>query len=222
MMIKVDRLVRTRRKTVALVVERDGRLTVRAPLGLSERRIRDFVETHADWIARNQERERRVYVAPKDYQDGEKFLLLGKEYPLVIVPRQRANLVFTGTNFQLAKSALPRAQEAFVRWYKLQAYQEIQSRLQLLSTQLNLHYDKLRISSARTRWGSCSTRGTLSFTWRLIMAPSRVVEYVIIHELVHTRVKNHSKEFWDWVGKIMPDFKTHVRWLKKNGSHLTL
>jgi hypothetical protein len=221
MSIKVDHLVRTRRKTIALVVERDGKLTVRAPLRLSEARIREFVEAHANWIARNQKRVKQVAVAPKEYKDGEKFLFLGQAFPLVIVPRQKTYLTFDGTNFRLAKSAIPRAQEAFVRWYKVQAYQEIQARLQVLSTRYKLDYEKLRISSARTRWGSCSTKGTLSFTWRLIMAPPQVVEYVIIHELVHTKVKNHSKEFWGGVEKIMPGYKTCVRWLKKNGSYLT-
>jgi predicted metal-dependent hydrolase len=81
-------------------------------------------------------------------------------------------------------------------------------------------YQKIRISSARTRWGSCSSRGTLSFTYRLVMAPPDVVDYVVMHELVHTQVRNHSKTFWNKVQELMPDYKTRLAWLKKNGKYL--
>jgi len=78
----------------------------------------------------------------------------------------------------------------------------------------------IRISSARTRWGSCSSRGTLSFTYRLVMAPPDVVDYVVLHELVHTQIHNHSKTFWNKVAKLMPDYKPRLAWLKKNGKYL--
>jgi hypothetical protein len=83
-----------------------------------------------------------------------------------------------------------------------------------------LRYQNIRISSARTRWGSCSSRGTLSFTYRLIMAPAEVVDYVVMHELVHTQIKNHSKIFWNKVGELMPDYRNRLAWLKKNGKFL--
>jgi predicted metal-dependent hydrolase len=83
-------------------------------------------------------------------------------------------------------------------------------------------YRKIRISSARTRWGSCSTNGTLSFTWRLVLAPSEVIDYVVVHELAHTQIKNHSPKFWRRVVEIMPEFKRYITWLKKNGRFLTL
>jgi len=81
---------------------------------------------------------------------------------------------------------------------------------------------KIRISSARTRWGSCSTRGTLSFTWRLILAPQDVVDYVVVHELCHLRELNHSKNYWALVEEIMPDYKVRRAWLKKHGGTLKL
>ena len=221
MPIPIDKLVRSRRKTIALIVQRDGTLTVRAPLRMAEVRIREFVETHADWIARNQATVRAaVPLPPKRYEAGEKFLFLGQSYPLMIVSRQRPGLTFDGHAFRLAKSALPKAEEAFVRWYKGQAALLLLERVQFQAGKYGFHYQKIRISSARTRWGSCSTSGTLSFTYRLVMAPLQVVDYVVVHELVHTQVKNHSKTFWGRVGEIMPDYKVRRAWLKKNGQHL--
>jgi hypothetical protein len=83
----------------------------------------------------------------------------------------------------------------------------------------NFHYQKIRLSSARTRWGSCSARGTLSFTWRLIMSPPEIIDYVVIHELAHTIHHNHSPQFWGLVGSILPDYAEKRKWLKHN-SHL--
>jgi predicted metal-dependent hydrolase len=221
MSISIDRLVRSRRKTIALVIERDGNLTVRAPLKMAEVRIHAFVETHADWIKKNQAKVRgSLPVSPKRFVEGEKFLYLGQSYPLFIVPRQRTALVFSGTAFRLSKTALPGAPEAFVRWYKEQATLLLFERVLTLSKEYGFKYQRLRISSARTRWGSCSSLGTLSFTYRLVMAPPQVVDYVVLHELVHTQVRNHSRTFWDRLGKLMPDYKQRLAWLKKNGKFL--
>lgn len=223
MPIPIDRLIRSRRKTIALIVRPDGSLEVRAPQGLAESRIREFVESHADWVRKQKARASEFTLPlPKQFSEGEKFPYLGKEYPLKIVPRQRQALMFDGKEFRLAKTALPKAREAFIRWYKAQAAKVLSERIPAQAAAHGYKYGSIRVSSARTRWGSCSTRGTLSFTYRLIMAPSSVVDYVVLHELVHLKIKNHSKVFWAQVGNLMPDYKKHVNWLKKNGKFLTL
>jgi predicted metal-dependent hydrolase len=221
MPIPIDKLVRSRRKTVALILERDGRLTVRAPLHLSAPRIQEFVESRTDWIAKNRARLQAAPLAPaKSYADGEIFVYLGQAYPLIVVPFQHPALTFDGASFRLAKSALPKAAELFERWYKQQARLFLTGRVLALATKHAFRYQKIRISSARTRWGSCSSRGTLSFTYRLVMAPPDVVDYVVMHELVHTQIHNHSKTFWNKVGELMPDYKPRLAWLKKNGKFL--
>jgi predicted metal-dependent hydrolase len=218
MPIPIDKLIRSNRKTIALIVQPDGTLTVRAPMRMPEARIREFVETHSDWISRARTKVRKaVPVRPKSFNEGDKFPFLGQAYPLKIVPNQRARLVFDGQAFKLAKTALPKAEEAFIGWYKKQAAAFLAEWVPLRARKNGFHYKKIRISSARTRWGSCSSSGTLSFTYRLIMAPIQVVDYVIVHELVHTQVGNHSKIFWRRVGEVLPDYKTHLNWLKKNG-----
>lgn len=219
----VDRLVRSRRKTLALVVRPDGTLEVRAPLKIPEMRIREFVEQHATWIAKHQERARRHARPPiRRYAEGEEYPFLGRSFPLEIVPRQRSALTFDGVSFRLAKSALPKAKEAFVRWYKAQALEILSERVKSFAARHGFTYQKIRISSARTRWGSCSSKGTLSFTWRLVMAPPETVEYVVVHELVHTKIHDHSKKFWAAVAEILPEYKKHVAWLRKNGKGLSL
>jgi hypothetical protein len=223
MSVAIDRLVRSRRKSIAIFVRPDGTVEVRAPLEIPEASIRAFVEKHADWVRKHQKRAQKYAPPPpKRYEEREKFLFLGREYPLQIVPRQRTALTFDGQAFRLARSALPRAEEAFTRWYKAQAALVLSLRLSVLAKQHGFKYEKVRITSARTRWGSCSAKGTLSFTWRLVMAPPEVVDYVIVHELAHTKVANHSKEFWALVETIMPGHKAYRAWLRKNGKFLTL
>ena len=222
MTIQIDQFTRSRRRTIAIQVRPDGQVFVRAPLRASEKLIREFVDSKADWIRQKQaEALRRVPLVVKHYQVGERFLFLGREYTLGIVKKQRAALTLDG-RFSLSEAAQPRARKAFEQWYKAQALKVMGERVQLYAAKHGFKPGRVRISSARTRWGSCSSRGTLSFTWRLVMAPLEVIDYVVIHELVHLKVKNHSKTFWGSVAALMPDYKRHVTWLKKNGGLLTL
>jgi predicted metal-dependent hydrolase len=223
MPLSIDRLVRSRRKTIALIVHPDASLEVRAPRQMTEQNIREFVDGHSDWIHKQQTRARKYAPPPpKQFTDGETFLFLGQSYPLNIVAHQRPALIFDGASFRLAKSALPKAKEYFVRWYKVQAMEILSERAKMLATKYGFMFQKIRISSARTRWGSCSSKGTLSFTWRLVMAPPEIVEYVVVHELVHTKIHNHSKKFWAGVADILPEYKQRVVWLQKNGKGLSI
>jgi predicted metal-dependent hydrolase len=223
MSVPIDRLIRSRRKSVAVIVRPDGTLEVRAPLGLAEGRIQEFVKSHAEWIQKQQKRARLA--APpsvKTYSNGEEFLFLGRSHPLRIIPHQRPALAFDGGTFQLARSAKPKAKEYFARWYKARAQEMLTAQVNALAAQRGFTFQKMRISSARTRWGSCSSKGTLSFTWRLMMAPPEIVDYVVVHELVHTQIHNHSKIFWQGVAKLLPDYKQRRTWLRKNGKYLSL
>ena len=107
-------------------------------------------------------------------------------------------------------------------WYKGKAKAYIEERVRHYSGVLNLYPEHVRIGSARSRWGSCSHKNHLSFTWRLIMAPHSVIDYVVIHELAHIKEKNHSNRFWNLVEEIVPDYGTHRKWLRKKGHLLNI
>ncbi len=218
----VDQLIRSKRKTLALIVQRDGSVIVRAPVSASEALIRQFVESKRAWIlekkAQAQEQPPRVV---RKFADGEKFLYFGQEYPLSVVNGAEAGLRFEA-GFFLNQNSQSEAPLLFENWYKAAARQALTERTRFYAQKFGLKYEKVHISSARTRWGSCSARGTLNFTWRLVMAPLEVIDYVIVHELAHLRVKNHSAAFWAEVAKMMPDYKIRRDWLKKNGRALIL
>jgi predicted metal-dependent hydrolase len=222
MPVEIDQLIRSKRRTLALFIESDGSLIVRAPLRTSGKLIRDFVDSHTLWIEKKQAQARAAAALPaRQFIPGESFPYLGESYILEVVKDQKKALMLDG-NFKLAERAREDAQKAFQDWYRAQARQVIKERVNFFSTQYNFQYEKLRIGSARTRWGSCSPTGTLSFSWRLILNPMDVVDYVVIHELVHTVVHNHSKRFWKSVEKILPNYKVFNKWLNKNGRDVML
>jgi predicted metal-dependent hydrolase len=220
-MIQIDKLVRSKRKTLALIVETDGTLTVRAPLRMKEADIRGFVEAKRDWIKRKQDKARKVASPPRQYVDGETFWYLGEELPLRIVPKGKPALVMDGA-FSLTESARSKAETVFTNWYRAQARNVLTERVEFFAQKHGFKIGKIRISSARTRWGSCSSKDTLSFTWRLVMAPPDVIDYVVVHELCHLKEMNHSKAFWARVEAIIPDYKDRRKWLKDNGGKLRL
>ena len=222
-LIEISKIIRSKRRSIALIVERDGSLVVRAPLQASDETIRRLVESKSDWIRLTQEKARKLGPAPvrKKFVAGEEFWYLGQRYPLEFVKGRQTALYLDGS-FKMSPATRPQARLAFESWYKKQAKVHIPQRVSELAARHGYVYQRIRITSARTRWGSCSTRGTLSFTWRLVMAPEEMIDYVIVHELVHLHIHNHSREFWAEVGQLMPDYKARRLWLKKNAPLLTL
>lgn len=221
--MKIDQIIYSRRKTLALIVRADGTLLVRAPQHANRLQIVQFVESKSDWIRRTQEKIKRLSPpAPaRQYKPGESFLYLGKSYRLEIVDKATTRLTLKD-RFYLAKTAQPSAPAVFTAWYKRRAREVLTARVRQYAAQLGFKVNQVKITSARTRWGSCSAKGNLSFTWRLVMAPPPVIDYVVVHELAHLRERNHSKRFWALVQSFMPDYKARQDWLKRNGATLSL
>ncbi len=157
----------------------------------------------------------------KEFVNGEGFLYLGKYYKLYIVKDQTEPLRFEN-GFYLSESALPNAKEIFIEWYKEQAFRKISERVSFYANAGGFKYKRVGITSTMKRWGSCSSDNSLNFSWRLIMAPLRVIDYVVAHELAHTLEKNHSKNFWSIVKALMPAYKKQEMWLKEHGHLLRL
>lgn len=222
MQIEINKLVRSKRRTIALIVERDGSLTVRAPRRAAVVDIQSFILEKQEWIIRTRERFTSLVEVPKrEYKDGDKFLFLGSTYGLTLVKPQRPALKFEN-GFTLGSTVQSSGERFFTQWYKEQAYKVIADRVRVFSDQYGFVPKQVKISSARTRWGSCSPDGTLNFTWRLVMAPLDVIDYVVVHELAHLRVKDHSRRFWREVEKIMPEYKDRRKWLRVHGETLSL
>jgi len=112
--------------------------------------------------------------------------------------------------------------EMLTKWYKDSFGDIVRERIEKYSPELNVAPAKIFIKNQKTRWGSCSTKGNINLNWLLVMTPLEIIDYVIVHELSHLKVMNHSQEFWTLVESILPDYKERRKWLKENGTKKTI
>ncbi len=218
---------RKRRRTMSLHITRQSAVIVSAPYFTPTSEINSFVEQKYAWIQKNiqKQKEQQVREGEKLYISGEYFHYLGTPYPLEVFFQQNLppGLVFWSNRFYLnCPDGVDRRKSYFIEWYKTKAKAYFAGQVDNLSRQLQLLPQRIRITSAQTRWGSCSPENNLAFSFRLIMAPAPVIDYVIIHELMHIKEKNHSAQFWKLIEKVMPEYKLHRRWLKENGNKFIL
>jgi hypothetical protein len=217
------KVIRSHRRTMSLEITKDGAVVVRAPFLLPERKIHNFVSDKMDWIKNKQQIIQKRFLEKKTprFAAGENFLFLGKFYPLLVTRKKRPVLQLSDC-FELSETKRNSAKLVFEQWYRKVALETVTRFVRQYAEQYSLAYKKIRVTGARTRWGSCNSHGHLSFSWRLIMAPEEVVVYVVVHELAHLVQHNHSKRFWNLVEKMCPDFKKQKKWLREHGHTLAL
>jgi predicted metal-dependent hydrolase len=180
------------------------------------------VTSKLGWITQkiSQMQTRLAQVESKKLQAGAEFLWLGKTYLLKFDSRAAKVLQFK--NDQLISKYQLTSYQPLELFYRQSARSYLGQRVKMLAQKHHFNYRQLRVTNAQTRWGSCSQQNNLNFSWRLLMAPFEVVDYVIIHELAHTVEKNHSQSFWQLVEKCHPAFKQDRHWLKENGNQLAI
>ncbi len=149
------------------------------------------------------------------------FWYLGKKYPLEVRQNTKSIVEFTD-KFYVTSRNMAITKRYLTAWYKQQARNMIQKRLNYFSNTSGLKYHTVSITDAETRWGSCNSQRNLHFNWRLIMAPQPVIDYVISHELAHLVEMNHSRIFWEKVRKMFPLYRQYRTWLKRNGDSLRI
>jgi hypothetical protein len=215
------KLIRSKRRTLSLIVTADAELVVRAPLYLSDGKIEEFLTEKEQWITGKLVLAREKRPLTKSYEEGEKLLYLGQEYPLSYVDTGD-DIIKLRERFYVNTAARKRIREVLRSWYIFEGYQVISPRVEDMAARLNCKVTDIKITRAEKRWGSCSSKGVICFSWRLIMAPLEVIDYVIIHELVHLKIRDHSPRFWRAVEAILPDYRVKRQWLKDNSHKLWL
>ncbi len=218
------RILRSRRRTLALTISPDATLTIRAPWWMPIGEVRRFAARHRDWIVRRLASLKSRPLAPAHrYLAGEEFWYLGEKYKLKFTAAGRtARRNQPNRELFVPDGGSRQTKKKVVAWYKKEARPVIGARLNRLAPLLGYRYRSWRLTSARTRWGSCGSRGTLNFTWRLVMLPPDLIDYVIIHELVHLNHPNHSRAFWAAVARLNPDYPARRKWLRQNSGLFTI
>lgn len=215
-----------RKKTISIQVERAGTVLVRVPFHTTQADIDHFLNEKNQWlqkiIGRQQKHNHDLQV--RSFIPGERFPYLGENYALKIHERNDSDgaLTFTGREFLLRRDALRGARILFYLWYQKQARVHLEERVCCLSRILGLSPRGVAVNNARSRWGSCSPDDRLTFAWRLIMAPAEIIDYVVVHEICHMKIRNHSRDYWRLVEHILPGHKKHRSWLKDHGHLLTI
>jgi len=214
--IPVEKIVRSRRRTIALEVTPQATLVVRAPHRVPEVYIEAMIREKSAWIQKKLAEMRARPQAPvREYGEGEVFWFLGRPYPLSFTDDGSREIV-RSDRLCVPRTFQPDIRHAIRCWYVEEAKKEIHARCMYFSMMTGYAPASLRITDARTRWGSCTYKGGLNFSWRLVQAPLSIVDYVIVHELVHLRQHDHSKRFWEKVEALMPDYRERREWLREN------
>lgn len=211
------KLIRSRRKTISIVINKNAQVIVKAPLLVSQKYVDNFVSSKRDWIAKNQKKMETIAEKsqPKKYDGGEVFMIFGKEYHMCISSVDNKIYIQDDRIFFPSKF-LDNPKEHMIKFYKSIAKKYLIKRTEQIAQQTGLKPEKIKITRADKRWGSCSSKKNINFSYKLIMANEMAIDYVIIHELCHLIYMNHSKEFWASVGKLMPNYKEYKKYLKSN------
>ena len=211
--IPVEKIIRSRRRTIGLEITSGATLVVRAPIRASAGDIEEIIRLRSSWILRKiDEIKRRPRLACHEYAEGEMFFYLGRSYPLQIVESGSSPIERTDRLY-VPRFLVPDIRNHLRCWYMKEALREIQARCMWFSMNTGHVPATIRITDAKQRWGSCTPTGGVNFSWRLIQAPPEMVDYVVVHELVHLSQPDHSKKFWEKVRKIIPDYEIRRRWL---------
>ena len=212
------KIIKSKRRTLSLSINENAELIVHAPNQISNKRIEEFIIEKSKWINKNknlmQSRINEMNNSDSNY------LFLGSIYPLIKVNENPNKIDFNGTEFITSIENQDKFKASLKSWYKIKFKEIAIPRLNYFSDKYNLKINQVRFKNQKTLWGSCSSKNNINLNYLLVMAPMLVIDYVIIHELVHTIHKNHSENFWNAVEAIMPDYKEAKKWLNKNGYKL--
>lgn len=217
-----------RKKTVAINVTQAAQVVVLAPNHLSRRQIKGIVTKKAQWIFEKQEYFKRLIALfpEKEFVSGEQILFLGRKYRLKIrkvqnkcssEPNLTGRRIFISINQHLSSEERKEIiKDALIKWYFSKSARIIRQRVNRYSELLAVIPREIKIKDQKKRWGSCSSNGILRFNWRIAMAPISIIDYIVVHELCHLKVKNHSSNFWRLVSLALPDYQRRRDWLKNN------
>jgi len=213
-------IIRSDRKTLSLSINENAELIVRAPNRASYDEIQKFISEKSAWIEKN---HRLIKARLKDdlnHNLNSQCLYLGSLYPIKIDHNSFDQISFNGQIFTMNDESSETISLILKSWYKKRFMEVALPRLNYFSDKYNLKVNQVRVKEQKTLWGSCSSKNNINLNYLLIMAPIKVIDYVIVHELVHTIHKNHSVKFWQEVETIMPRYKEARYWLKDNGYKL--
>jgi predicted metal-dependent hydrolase len=214
------RIVRSERaRLLRLKVGPDSAVQVVVPKGYRLGLVEDVLRPHQAWVIAQLDRLAWLARQPR-LASGDRLLFLGRDRALdVQITRGRPGVSAVDDRL-VVRTRDGKIARLLVIWYDDEARSRLGAAVQSWARAMGVSPRRVTVRDQRTRWGSCSSLGNLNFSWRLVMAPAEILEYVVIHELAHLMVANHGPDFWALVERYCPDRKAHRKWLRENGERL--
>lgn len=214
-----------RRKTIGLTVERDGALILSAPVDCPSSKITSVVLGKSLWIyTKLAEKERLFKInSPKQYVKGEGFYYLGRSYRLMFIDPDVSDdttLRLSHGRFILRRDERHNAEQHFINWYISHGQLWLPNKVSIFSARIGVTPKSVTVRNLGFRWGSCSPLGRINFHYRIMQLPPRIIEYIVVHELVHLCISHHGQEFWKRIRMVIPDYLARRKWLAENGGSL--
>jgi predicted metal-dependent hydrolase len=210
-----------RRATVAIAVEPTGEVVVTAPEAVAIERLDRLVQKKARWIVERLRRMSGAGAPLREFVSGETFYYLGRQHRLRVCEGEPGVRLVRGwlevTLDEPKSERAKRVHAALVTWYRVQAERRLPDRVEYWAKRVGVEVPEVRVREQQKRWASCDTRGTLRFNWRVIQAAMTAIDYIVVHELVHLRHREHSAAYWRHVGRVMPDYEVRREQLRRWG-----
>lgn len=219
-------VIRTNRLRTATIRVVGNKVLVSVPKLLSDVRIRDLLLKKSTWIKKKLIDQAQIpAIKPKEFVNGESFQYLGKNYRLKLLSGAKNEVKLNRGYIEVTTKHSVHATDKIIRkqlvsWYMDLAMTRFKEKTIEYAKQLGVTPKSITVRNYKSRWGSCSIKGDISFNWRVILAPQQIIDYVVVHELSHMIEHNHSPKYWKLVEKILPNYQESRRWLKVNGSRL--
>lgn len=217
------------RRTFEIGIKPPNIITVKSPKNVTEEQIKNVVLSKAKWITKKlnyfKEIEYRKYT--KEYVNGESFIYLGRNYSLQIVDdntlRKPITKLYKGKFYVYSNTReKDKIKASMEEWYRNKTLEKVINSINYYQQYFNVNPNSIKVKEQKKRWASCNSKRDLMFNWRCSMAPAWVLDYIVVHEMCHMVHMNHSKDFWNLVEKIIPDYKKRKEWLKKYGFRMDL
>jgi predicted metal-dependent hydrolase len=209
-----------RARRYVLRLRADGSARVAIPRGGSVSQARRFAESHIGWLEGQLLRQAVQPATARQWHVGDEILFRGERVRLELSADGQNGIAVFGTERVRVKDAAADVRPELERHLWRLARNELPGRLQELALKHGLLVRRVSVRNQRSRWGSCSRRGTISLNWRLVQTPAFVRDYIILHELAHLKEMNHSRQFWREVASLCPHYADAETWLKQNGRAL--
>jgi predicted metal-dependent hydrolase len=220
-------VVRSRRATADIIIERDGSIVIRAPEWADDELIDSIVRSRHFWIFQSlaEWKDLNATRVLREYKNGEGFLYLGRAYRLLLIADQDEPLRLENDRFLLRRTLadsgdLSDAKESFRSFYISRGREHIRQRVDYFAPKAGVSSYSVEVRELGNRWASCSPSASLAFHWKCMMAPLTIIDYIVVHELSHLRQRDHTDAFWNEVDKLIPDYRERKEWLRKNGAGL--